>query len=126
MSLTKQERAEISEDRFADSGASGSETQIGDDIPDDKVRYVWKIEVGNPAASADVLTIYTGEATNKTRTTKKTYPIPANDTIPVGGDVEDPIMICRPNTSVSPTQDNQIYLAHGTAAMHVHMEYYDL
>lgn len=126
MTLTKQELTEISEDRQAASGAAAGETQLGDDIPDDKVRYVWRITIGNPAAAIDTLTIYQGDAVSKTRTTKKTIELEASKTLELGGSIEDPIMILRPDTSGDPTEGNGIYLMHATAAMNVMMEYYDL
>lgn len=105
---------------------SGNGSQIGDDIPDGKVRQVWHILISNPGAAQQQVGVYNGDAGDNQRSTLYLIDV-RNDGVPaeIGGNINNPIATLRPNTGVAPTQLNQLLAAHETDACDLTVNYYD-
>lgn len=106
--------------------------QVGGNIPDDKVRRVWRVNVQNlDPVAPHILTIYAGDALNTQRRLIINLPIAiaaAND-FPINRQhVKSPYFVVQPITSVAPTQQNGIYISDEGAGglINVVMSQYDL
>ena len=103
--------------------ATGADTQTlwgGFTIHDDKVMNVWRVQVGFGAN--DVVTIFAGSALALTTRTVKVIVGATNTTyVEESSDGKTPIMKIRPNTGVTPVQENQVRLQHTVGARTVQM-----
>ena len=126
MGLTRDEKIALSQSVYAQSGAGAAEVQIGDDIPDNKVRYVWGMIPSSGAVSKQKLSIYHGDSVTPTRTTLAVLDLvhDTEDPKEYGGDPDAPLFVLRPDTTTT-TTGNRIYLGHETSAVDVSMRYYD-
>lgn len=105
-----------------------SDTQIGDDIPDGKVMYIWKIVASNNNAAAQALTISKGDS-DAARATLMVLDLQKVDIAKhpeFGGDIKSPILKIKPDTvsGGADTHNNQCIMSMETAALDVTIDYY--
>jgi len=105
--------------------------QCGTDIPDDKVRRIWRFIVINTTGGALTIYIYAGDNADPDRRLIYQLQIAANATEdqPDEPDVQAPIFLIRPQTQFSPTQENQVRAENNGAAntdIQWFYHYYDL
>jgi hypothetical protein len=95
--------------------------KIGDDIPDDAVRYVYSMEIVSDDDSAQHIAMYQGQTGSETSKTVGYFS--TGDKRGVGN---KPYIILRPTKSSGSTTNAGIYIAHETSAVHVTMTYEDV
>ena len=105
---------------------SGNDTQVGGDIPMDKVRKVIGIVIS--AAAAQRLEIMLGDSSDNDASTLMILNLPADTVEPVGSfDPDKPILICRPQQAAGGSTNtlNELAIAHETSAIDCTFVYYD-
>ena len=106
-----------------------SETEIGDEIQDGYTRYIYSIIMMSDDGSEQNIEIFNGDSANKERhTVAKLRVADATDgKTQIGGDINSPIMIIRPDTTNTENsyQANKIYMKAQTSTVNVLISYYD-
>ncbi len=111
----------------AGNGASNA-TQIGTNILDYRVRRVYRLTARNPGAAA-ILEVYQGDAAVPNRVLLGSYQVPAAGNIEIGisSGPQEPFLTVRPDSTVTPTQGNQIRVSDNIGgAVVVTMSHYDV
>lgn len=106
--------------------ASTNTTQIGEDIPEDKTRYVIGLIISGEAAQK--LGVYLGETGNLQGVTKLLIEQDGTNPVTLGSfDPEKPLLVCRPERAAGGVTitKNKLGIAHETSAISVTAIYYD-
>jgi len=106
--------------------SSGNATQIGEDIPIDKVRYVIGLVISSSAAQQ--LEIMLGHTTDPDNETLMLLELVTGSPTTIGSfDIEKPVLVCRPQRAAggSTITLNQLGIAHETSPINVTATYYD-
>ena len=112
------------------SGIPAVPIQIGPDIPDDKVRRIWKLTIIDASGGNRVLFLYAGDTADPDRRLiyRKDVPAWASLIVPGKSNPLRVLLTIRPQTQFSPTQENQIYCTSDIAvanAIFLDYHYYD-
>ena len=129
---TEEELAAMSEEGYVQSAVtigSGNATQLGSDIPDKKVRYIWYLEAVADDGTDQNLGVYAGDSGNNQRTTLLKTRVPdvtgGAEPLVLGGDPTKPLITVIPSYGSS-TTGNQVRVAHETSAINVKAKWFDL
>ena len=131
--LPKEYLTRIAQTSYAQSAvdiASGDGTQVGSNIPDNKVRIIFGLIACSDNGADQNLELMQGDTTDNDRTTLAIIQVSdqANDGGAanfMGGQVFNVLFVCRPDTT-STTTGNRIAIAHETSAINVTLMYFDL
>lgn len=125
--MDKEELRQINVTKYKSVGTS--DTQIGDDIPEGKVRHVWRIIASADDGSEQNLLLYAGDS-NAEREQIGAPRVPdITNTSPlvIGGDIEDPVLTIRPQRdNAGANTYNRLYGKAQTSAINVTVDYYDI
>lgn len=126
MTLTREALMKISQSVPVIASAAG--TQVGQDIPEDKVRYVWGVVFSNPTAGALTIQVYEGDAALPMRNEQFHHTLPSDDFWDQHGDPLRPLFIIRPQKAIGSgaVTCNQLYAVDAGAAVECTFLYYEL
>lgn len=99
------------------SGTIAVPVQNGPVIPDDMVMVIWKVSGNNTAGLPTGLSMFAGDAVNLARRqiTQFTADAGVPFSFPPNPNPNSPMFIVKPNTGVTPTQENLITFGDGGA-----------
>lgn len=106
--------------------ASGNSTQIGENIPTDKTRYVIGMVIS--ADAAQKLKIMLGDTADPDRETLAILELAGTNPLTLGSfDPEKPLFVCRPERATGGTTitKNVLGIAHETSAINCTFVFYD-
>lgn len=124
--MDRNELRKINVTKYA--SVSTSDTKIGDDIPEDKVRHIWRVVAVSDDGSQQLVTLYAGDSGVAEREVIGKISTPASSAIPVlelGGDITNPIYTIRPQKTGSTDTYNRLYAKAQTSAVNITVDYYD-